>query len=120
LKININKSLDKGLKVYYIADKIKQRGDETMNKTKELKLFLEDLYVNRFHLSKPRITMVKDGVYIHTGENFKETHREMKLFVSIYDFEQSRELTVQYLENCDDRIIHILEEMIKERGSEKR
>jgi len=81
-----------------------------MKTVKELKVFLEDLYVNVYHLPKPRITKVKDGVYIHSGNKFYATLREAKLFVNIYDFNQSIPLMIQYLENADDSIIHKIEE----------
>ena len=80
-----------------------------LKKTTELKHWLEKLYVEKYHLPKPRITTVKDGVYIHSGENFLHTSMEAKLFVNIADYEISKNAVIQYIENVDDNVIHTIE-----------
>ena len=54
--------------------------------------FFKELYENKYHLKAPKITRVKDGIYIYSEGG--------KIFINEVDFNESPEFYNTYLENA--------------------
>jgi len=74
-----------------------------MNTTKDLITFFADQFRDKYKLPVPKMTTVKDGIYIYGGG--ETTGRQLKIFISLRDFNESPDFYETYLENCHDAII---------------
>ena len=67
--------------------------------------FFQNLYKNKYHINVPKITRVKDGIYIYSISG--------KIFINKDDFLENPKFYETYLENVDDRVIHAVENTSK-------
>ena len=76
--------------------------EKTVN---DLKKYIENLFINKYKIPVPKITKVKDGIYVYgAGDGGK-------MFVSLSDFiSESPEDIEAYIENAHDGIIKVLEQ----------
>ena len=74
-----------------------------MNKPKDLILFFKELFENKYNLPVPKMTIVKDGIYIYGGG--ETTGKQLKIFISLQDFNENPDFYETYLEDCHDAII---------------
>ena len=63
--------------------------------------FFKELYLNKYHIRCPKITRVKDGIYIYSSAG--------KIFIGKQDFLENPKFYETYLENVDDRVIRVVE-----------
>ena len=73
--------------------------------SKDIIPYFQQLFENKYGLKSPKITTVKDGIYIYGGE----TEGTGKIFIGLDDFKENPNFYDTYLEDAHDKIIQVME-----------